>query len=82
MELKIVAVRSKNIESKQNFENGLTVSGFVLKGGRLNEANNYLEEENFREFNYDFPILQLSCKKKVTKIEDLAVLEKQNKKNF
>lgn len=72
----MVAVRSKNIESKQNVDNGLTVSGFVLKGGRLNETTNYLEEENFREFDYNLPILQLSCKKKLTKIEDLAVKQK------
>lgn len=72
----MVLQKSKSFENKQNLKTGIAISGFILRGAHLNETNNYIEEENIREFEYFFPICNLICQKKLAKTEVISVKPK------
>ncbi len=78
----MVLQKSKSFENRQNLKTGIAISGFILRGGRLNETNNYLEEENIREFEYSFPICNLICQKKMAKTEIKSVKKKNKTKQI
>ena len=65
--------KAKTLDQKQNLKNGVLVSGFVVRGGRVNESNFYLEDENIREFENALPMFVLSCRKKFVKYEKKSV---------
>lgn len=70
--LKFVLEKVKSLEQK-SIKNGILISGLILRGGRINENNNYLEDENLREFDCNLPIYQLTCKHKYVKTEKKSV---------
>ena len=65
--------KAKNFDQKPNLKTGILVSGFVIRGARLSESNNYLDDENVREFENHLPTYNLICKKKYMKDEKKSV---------
>lgn len=65
---KISLTRIKVPEPKQTMLSGIQSSGFLIKRGNINPHNNYLEDENIREFNNPMSLLLLNCVPKINGI--------------
>lgn len=72
MDLKLCLQRVKVVENKQNAANGIQISGFSLIRARLTD-NNYLEEENLREFRHEMPTFLMTCQQKTHQNQGLGL---------